>query len=675
MNKKLEWTCLYAVAFLSLFNVALLGASELNPREILKKHYLSKFIENSKDTDAMQLVDEEEDTIRPYPLIERMTPLKTRTILLHFLCPECSGKTHLRNNFPINYHSDVWLDTQVFQVAGKKHIYDAAFPGATLLGEVYGAYMLVKGGTQDLKLLKLRQKLIRQIQLRGVAGEFRERLTSVEQWLARGTAIFDRKHPFNMVSKGGIFSDEKDVGDFMGSGVPGSLLEHYTGVSKQERTVQANEQALANNLRGEYAWQMVQAPYLLGLITVAVAFVDYKFTGRARALTLLPWQGFGNCIVNSLKSLTMLGGFAPYVVLPAALFHSAREMYMSHWNLKNVKEVLTQELLDIEPFLDALFSFRDIVNLPLVDFHLTESERVTIDMMLKRIKNLDRGESHFFQRSLPEVAGALRQLLLLRESIIRYLINIARLDFYISVAEVTQDTRLWSFAEFIDDEQVKLKPWLAARKLWNPALSPDKAVPSDVAFGGKRPASIVLTGANASGKSTFIRGVGINTIFMAQTLGVAAAERFKIRPFSHFHSLMEKRDRHGRSSYETEVDAVVRVWDINSKLSTGHRSLILADELFRTTNPKEGSGASEVMSKKLGYLPHVSLLVSTHFSNMRQLAVEHPERFANKHMSVETDDQTGEIISMHYQLMDGPSPSTNAISLFKQKFTEQFSDL
>ena len=293
--------------------------------------------------------------------------------------------------------------------------------------------------------------------------------------------------------------------------------------------------------------------------------------------------------------------------------------------------------------------------------------------MLHKINNLNTGNSHFFQGDLAAVASTLRWLMLIRETIVRYLANIATLDFYLAVAEAISDSDSWSFASY--EKKNMPRPKLSARKLWNPLLSPDRAITSDVVVGGNKPASMVLTGVNASGKSTLLRGVGINVIFMAQTLGVVAAREFKLRPFTHFDSLMEKRDHYGRSSYETEVDAVARVWSAISQLSKGHRSLVLADELFRTTNPAEGVAASKVLVRNLGSLPHVSLLVSTHFTDMKQLAVESPELFANKHMSVEVDDETNKITKMYYRLADGPSTSRNAIQLFEQKIRDKYPEL
>lgn len=664
---------LYLFTLNLLCITSLVQAFEFNVHRLLKQHYLSKFIENNEPVESFQFWGAGVEELQPYPLSDRMTPLRTRTILLHYLCPECAGRENKQNIRPLSYHSNVWLDTQVFQIPGKAHIYDMAFPGMTTLGEVYGAYQLVAGPTRNLNLLNRRQKLIRQLQEPGVANQLRERLKELEQYLPRGLAIFDRQHPFYSLSGSSIFFEEAGAAELLSTSPVNGFMP-FLGNSKPKQSEHAVKQGLLKkNLDGAMPRTTVYLPYASLCILLGASLLNIFYFGEARALAKLPGRG----CQDRLKSVIGLAGYSQPLITSVGTLVSVHLAYQQHAILKNIREVLTRELISVKPFLEKLFLFEDAVHLPLVNFSLIREEQKSVKTVLDKINHLSTDNSHFFQDELASVASALRWLLFIRELIVRYLVNVARLDFYIAVAEGIRIGGLWSFVQYDTDSRgrVSTGPELAARKLWNPMLSPDKAITSNLVVGGDEPSSIVLTGANASGKTTLLRSIGINAIFMAQTLGVAAARSFRFRPYTHFDSLMEKRDQYGRSSYETEVDAVARVWAVTNQLSEDHRSLILADELFRTTNPGEGASASLVLVRKLGSLPHVSLLVSTHFREMKQLAFENPELFANKHMSVETDDETNEIIKMNYRLADGPSTSRNAIQLFEQKIKNKYPEL
>ncbi len=673
MNKQ-RWSFSIVVLFLWC-NAFPAWTEELGSHELLKKHYLSQFIEkNQGDTEyEPRSLDIDPDELKRYPLNERMTPLKTRTILLHYLCPECSGGKPRGKVLPLFYHTDVWRDIQVFQVPGKAHLYDAAFPGTTVMGEVYGAYTLVAGASRNLTLLETRQELIRQIQQRSLAEQFRESLKQMEENLNHGLAIFDRQHPFNTLSKANIFIEEEVVKEWMKNSEFSSAVS-YLGGDAEVLGMNFKARFIHQNLDGSHADRMVKMSYLTAMMSTVVGPLEYWLSSGARSLELSPWQGCRDCVSNSLKLITKLGGYSQYIFFPLSIGQSIHQIYHDQRMYKNTRDVLIDELVSLKPFLNTLFSFSDIRNLPLINFNLNDNEKRILNVVLSKIEYLETVEDDYFLGSVSKAASALRWLRLLRSTIIRYLVNVSKLDFYISVAEGTRNTSLWSFVDYDENHwrQIEPTPKIAAKKLWNPLLPPEKAISSDLMLGGDHPANIVLTGANASGKSTFLRGLGINTIFLAQTLGVAAAKKFEFRPYTHFNSLMEKRDKNGRSSYETEVDNVLRVWEVNRKLTSHDHSMVLADELFRTTNAKEGASASKLLIRKLGNLPHLSLLVSTHFKSLNTMAVKYPERFANKHMSVEIDDETREITRMHYRLKDGISPSSNAIQMFDKKMRSQY---
>lgn len=122
------------------------------------------------------------------------------------------------------------------------------------------------------------------------------------------------------------------------------------------------------------------------------------------------------------------------------------------------------------------------------------------------------------------------------------------------------------------------------------AVLPDcVCVPSDVEFAPRQP-TILITGANNNGKTTYLDSIGISQALFQAGLPVLAAEaalepRDKI--LSHF--IRPGDVQAGESTFAHECSRAVRFVE---QLTA--RSLALCDELFRGTSPQDGLVVSEL---------------------------------------------------------------------------------
>ena len=623
-----------------------------DPPEILEKYYLSKF----KGVNIEQVTKPvNEATYLHYTPAEQMSPKRQRKILLHFLHPQCYGNKKIYLSQPVHYQNDVWADTGVFQTGDKAHLYDALFPGTTLLGEVYGACALVTGASFNIHTLDKRQKLIAELMKNQTGLGY---INKVADHLQVGLAIFDKKNPLNYFQKLPFFMlDEVTISRFFGD----------LGFNEKEF-----KYAIVDyNIQGNIAKQsqiLSYAPMILGVIN---RLINFKMTSSARVLNYRPWKH-----TTLLKGITYpfmkLGGYAEYILAPYYIVTSLQTMHSLHNSFKQTNHSLTEKLLELEPFLHALFDFKAVTNLPIINFSLYQDELHYIDLLFDNISQLNRNCGHAFQFNLPVITSSVRILMMLRKTIVRFLQNVSALDFYYSIARQVQDQTDFKFVQFDYPSPVST-PFFDASGLKHPLLPLDKAIPSDVKLGGEQPASFILSGVNTSGKTTLLRSIGINTIFLAQTIGVATSEVLTLQPFTHFSSLIEKKDKYGKSSYETEVQAIENLWSFyeSSSKIEGTRGLIIADELLRTTNAEEGEKLSSLIAKKIASLPGVSLLVSTHFQKLQTMAEENPELFMNKHMAIELSEND-EITNLYYQLTEGVSPAKNGISLLQEKLKNEY---
>lgn len=93
----------------------------------------------------------------------------------------------------------------------------------------------------------------------------------------------------------------------------------------------------------------------------------------------------------------------------------------------------------------------------------------------------------------------------------------------------------------------------------------------------------IVTGSNASGKSTFLKMLGAN-LLLAKTLNISFAKEFKYYPFALISSIHMKDDiMNGDSFYVKEIKRLKQITEFANK----QKSLILIDEILKGTNEKE----------------------------------------------------------------------------------------
>jgi DNA mismatch repair ATPase MutS len=168
--------------------------------------------------------------------------------------------------------------------------------------------------------------------------------------------------------------------------------------------------------------------------------------------------------------------------------------------------------------------------------------------------------------------------------------------------------------------------------------------------------SVLLTGSNASGKSTFIKTVAINGI-LAQTLHTVLAESYRGNYF-HICSSMALRDdiTSSESYYMVEIKSLKRIVDRSEQ--EGIPVLCFIDEVLRGTNTLERIGASTEILSRLA-AANALCFAATHDIELTTLL---EKQFDNYHFEeqVEQDD-----VIFDYRLREGKAVSRNAIKLLQ----------
>ncbi|HKI78812.1 MAG TPA: hypothetical protein VKA26_09745 [Ignavibacteriaceae bacterium] len=168
--------------------------------------------------------------------------------------------------------------------------------------------------------------------------------------------------------------------------------------------------------------------------------------------------------------------------------------------------------------------------------------------------------------------------------------------------------------------------------------------------------SVLVTGSNMAGKTTFIKTVGINFI-LAQTLNICLAKEARIPKLIVKSSIRREDDlEESKSYYFVEIERLLNFIDLSEEKL---KYLFLIDEIFRGTNTIERLASSTAVLK---YLDNYNFtFVTTHDIELQELLNNTYNIF---HFS---EQVTGNKFFFDYKIKKGMTFSGNAIKLLELK--------
>lgn len=238
------------------------------------------------------------------------------------------------------------------------------------------------------------------------------------------------------------------------------------------------------------------------------------------------------------------------------------------------------------------------------------------------------------------------ELLSARREALRELFDaVGEVDGALSTGEFRRSLPFWCRPRFVEAAE-----GLRVEGVFHPLL--EKPVPNSLTLEGT---SLLVTGSNMSGKTTFLKALGVNGL-LARTLATCAARRWEAPAFDvlsamgRSESLLE-----GTSYYLSEVQ---RVGALLEAARESAPRLFLLDELFRGTNTVERIAAGKAVLARLARGPHV-VAVASH--DLELVPLLHGA-YVPYHFREEI---AGGVLSFDYTLRPGPSSTRNAIALLE----------
>ena len=219
------------------------------------------------------------------------------------------------------------------------------------------------------------------------------------------------------------------------------------------------------------------------------------------------------------------------------------------------------------------------------------------------------------------------------------------LDAMISIASFRVSLPYYSIPEL----EMAGKAYLKVENLFHPLLSHPVANSIEAENG------ILVTGSNASGKSTFLKNIAVNTI-LAQTIYTVTASEYQAPYFKVMTSMALRDDlERGESYFIVEIRSLKRILDETEKEGC---LLCIIDEVLRGTNTIERIGASSRILAGLDR-EHVLPFAATHDIELSYIL---EDLYENYHFEEEVKEHE---VVFNYLLKKGRVTTRNAIRLLE----------
>lgn len=211
------------------------------------------------------------------------------------------------------------------------------------------------------------------------------------------------------------------------------------------------------------------------------------------------------------------------------------------------------------------------------------------------------------------------------------------------------------FPEIVADSD---EPMLEGRALGHPLCPQASFLRNDIELSHERRV-LIVSGSNMSGKSTYLRTVGINTVLPLAGAPVRADRLrlscFRIGASLEIHDSLQA----GQSRFYAEI---LRLRDVLTLAKEGMPVLFLLDEILHGTNSHDRRiGAEAVIRSLLRY--RTLGLVTTHDLALSQIAEDPDVAGLNVHFEDSID--SGKMV-FDYQLRPGVVTKSNALALMRE---------
>jgi hypothetical protein len=237
-------------------------------------------------------------------------------------------------------------------------------------------------------------------------------------------------------------------------------------------------------------------------------------------------------------------------------------------------------------------------------------------------------------------------------AIARWVDAVGRFEALCALAAYAYENPLDPFPEIVPEG-----PLFAGDGLGHPLMPVRKCVRNDVSLGHDL-RLLVISGSNMSGKSTFLRTVGVNAV-LAFAGAPVRARRLRLSPLAVGATLrIQDSLQAGRSRFYAEITRIRQLLDI----AKGSPPLLfLLDEFLQGTNSHDRRLGAEAVLRTLVDCGAIGLL-TTHDLALAAIADRLAPRAANVHFE---DQFVDHALMFDYKMRPGVVTTSNALGLMR----------
>tara|TARA_R110001592_G_scaffold123331_8_gene331180 strand:- start:4329 stop:5939 length:1611 start_codon:yes stop_codon:yes gene_type:complete len=222
---------------------------------------------------------------------------------------------------------------------------------------------------------------------------------------------------------------------------------------------------------------------------------------------------------------------------------------------------------------------------------------------------------------------------------------IGEVDSLISIASLRKGSELFCMPKISEEDNT-----IIAEELYHPLIQ--NCVTNNISVLNK---SVLLTGSNMSGKTTFIRSIGLNLI-TGLTINTCFAKAINLPIIRIYSAIRISDDLMNDKSYYFEE--VLTIKEMLEKSRDGKPSLFLLDEIFKGTNTIERIAGGKATLSYLAQNNNV-VFVSTHDTELTDMLIDSYELY---HFSELIDSKS---VDFDFKLKTGKLKNRNAIKILQ----------
>jgi len=232
-----------------------------------------------------------------------------------------------------------------------------------------------------------------------------------------------------------------------------------------------------------------------------------------------------------------------------------------------------------------------------------------------------------------------------RKEIEELFLFVGQIDSLLSVASLRYSLNNYCVPKILDEDK-----GIIVKDMYHPLIN--DCVKNSISAANK---SVLLTGSNMSGKTSFIKTIGINTI-TGLTLNTCFSKEFYLPKLRIYSAIRINDDLMNDKSYYFEEVLTIKEMIDNSDNGT---HLFLLDEIFKGTNTIERVSAGKAVLRFLAGAGNI-VFVSTHDIELADLL---KDEYSLYHFSEKVDNN--KVVNFDYKLKEGKLKNRNAIQILQ----------